>query len=79
MENIDLLNALKFDAEGDWEAAHEIAQSNEGNYLYDRLHAYLHRKEGDKFNANYWYQRCKIKYPNCSLSEEWQILKELYK
>ncbi len=79
MANIELLQALEFDKSGDWESAHEIAQSKEGTLLSDRLHAYLHRKEGDKFNAGYWYRRCGLNYPTISLSEEWKELENLYK
>ena len=43
---------------GDWEAAHEIAQSHEGHPLADWLHAVVHRMEGDLANARYWYRRC---------------------
>ena len=38
------------------------------------IHAYLHRKEGDKFNAGYWYKKANRPFSNKSLSEE---LKEL--
>lgn len=40
------LQALWHDAQGDWNAAHELAQSDNGR---DGawVHAYLHRKEGD--------------------------------
>lgn len=47
--------ALWWDARGDWEAAHTIAQdlpSAWGSWM----HAYLHRKEGDSWNARYWYR-----------------------
>jgi hypothetical protein len=27
------------------------------------IHAYLHRKEPDIWNAKYWYQRCGKPYP----------------
>ena len=37
-----------------WEAAHEIAQSDEGNPDHDLLHAFVHRREGDFGNAGYW-------------------------
>ncbi|MGI9433327.1 MAG: hypothetical protein ACR2Q4_00585 [Geminicoccaceae bacterium] len=40
-----------------WDAAHEVAQSREGEAAYDRLHAFLHRLEGDQSNAGYWYRR----------------------
>lgn len=45
-----LLEALWYDAKGNWHRAHEIAQEiagKEGAWV----HAYLHRKEGDLSNA----------------------------
>jgi hypothetical protein len=38
-----------------WDAAHEIAQSREGDPDHDLLHAMLHRREGDFANAGYWF------------------------
>jgi hypothetical protein len=73
-----LLQALWYDAKGNWEAAHNIAQSKEGMLAFDQLHAYLHRKEGDKFNANYWYRRCGESMPKISLEEEWEVLLERF-
>jgi hypothetical protein len=73
-----LLKALWYDFQGNWHAAHEIAQSQEGTKNYDRLHAYLHRKEGDNWNANYWYRRCGENMPDLSLAEEWQKLVERF-
>jgi hypothetical protein len=72
----EILEALWHDAKGDWEAAHNIAQTQEGVQEYDRLHAYLHRKEGDNWNANYWYRRAKTTMPDVSLEEEWALLVE---
>ncbi|AQG79307.1 hypothetical protein [Spirosoma montaniterrae] len=69
-----VLQALWYDANGQWEAAHNIAQHREGEPRYDRLHAYLHRKEGDRFNAAYWYRRAGTSFFNESLDEEWQML-----
>ncbi|NBA87925.1 hypothetical protein GVN16_19300 [Emticicia sp. CRIBPO] len=69
-----ILKGLQADYWGDWEGAHNIAQSKEGHPDYDRLHAYLHRKEGDAFNARYWYSRCKLPVPKESLEEEWEQL-----
>lgn len=71
-----LLRALWFDANGDWEAAHDIAQSKEGTRDFDRLHAYLHRVEGDDWNANYWYRRAGATMPDASLKAEWETLVE---
>jgi hypothetical protein len=39
------------------EAAHEIAQSREGDPDHDLLHAIFHRREGDHENADYWFGR----------------------
>jgi hypothetical protein len=47
---------LWWDAKGDWEKAHAVAQDvagADGAWV----HAYLHRKEGDAGNAAYWYRR----------------------
>jgi hypothetical protein len=75
----DLLVALWHDGQGDWHKAHELTQDIEtpdGSWV----HAYLHRKEGDKFNANYWYQRAGKKFPALSLMQEWEeIATELLK
>ena len=43
-----------------WHRAHEIAQAHEGDWQYDRLHALLHRIEGDEWNAGYWYRRAGV-------------------
>jgi hypothetical protein len=73
-----ILKALFYDAKGDWEAAHDIAQSQEGTLEYDKLHAYLHRKEGDDWNANYWYRRAKTTMPKVDLADEWLDLVRFY-
>jgi hypothetical protein len=69
-----LLQALWYDANKNWEAAHEIAQSREGAKDYDRLHAYLHRAEGDSWNAGYWYRRAGADVFKGTLKEEWAFL-----
>jgi hypothetical protein len=69
-----LAQALWYDAKGKWDKAHDIAQSREGTRDYDRLHAYLHRKEGDQWNAGYWYRRARAEMPTYSLEREWEEL-----
>jgi hypothetical protein len=63
------LRALWHAAHGDWTAAHEIAQASE-----DRdsawVHAYLHREEGDQWNAEYWYRRAGKPVFKGSLADE---------
>lgn len=71
------LQALWWDGKDDWEKAHEIIQD-----IQDKtaawIHAYLHRKEGDTFNANYWYNRAGRRMPGYSLKQEWkEIASEL--
>jgi len=68
-----VLIALWHDAKGDWEASHNIAQdidTKEGAWI----HAYLHRKEGDIWNADYWYRNAGRKRPESTLEEEWNEL-----
>ena len=69
------LKALWWDARGNWENAHAIAQDIQSEAGF-RIHAYLHRKEGDDWNAGYWYERAKTNFPGGTLEEE---LEELVK
>ncbi|AWV97258.1 hypothetical protein [Arcticibacterium luteifluviistationis] len=75
----DIQKSLWQDYKGNWERAHELAQKKEGHTDYDRIHAYLHRKEGDKFNAGWWYRQLNLPYPTISLEKEWEELVEQYK
>ncbi len=50
------LAALFWIARGDWQKAHEAAQSDDGPDAA-WVHAHLHRVEGDLDNAAYWYGR----------------------
>jgi hypothetical protein len=71
------LRGLWWDAKGDWARAHECAQADESQ-AGSWVHAYLHRKEGDRDNAAYWYRRAGKPASGAALKEEWQnILKQL--
>lgn len=65
------LQALWYDAKDDWNKAHDLIQD-----LPDKnaswIHAYLHRKEGDTGNADYWYAKAGKKRPSVSLIQEWE-------
>ena len=65
------LQALWYDAKGDWEKAHTLIQD-----MPDKtaawIHAYLHRKEGDIWNADYWYTKASKKRPSMPLDMEWE-------
>ncbi|MEM9143891.1 MAG: hypothetical protein AAGA86_12960 [Bacteroidota bacterium] len=63
------LKALWYDAKGNWKASHDIAQEMH-TALGSWIHAYLHRKEGDDWNAGYWYRLAGKPFPKQSLEEE---------
>ncbi len=69
------LAALWWDGKGDWARAHSLVDEIE---TADGMavHAYLHRKEGVEWNANYWYARAGRKFRRPSLDAEWQALVE---
>jgi hypothetical protein len=69
----EALRALYWDARGDWNQAHKVAQAAttpEGSLV----HAYLHRKEGDQGNARYWYDRAGRPVHKGTLAEEWRAI-----
>jgi hypothetical protein len=70
-----LLQVLWWDKNGDWDRAHAIAQSIP-TQNGARVHAYLHRVEGDRWNADYWYHRAGQSYPDDDVSpeNEWESL-----
>jgi len=70
----DLQKGLWHAAKGNWDAAHDIAQQYEGTKNFDRLHAYLHRVEGDEWNAGYWYRRAGSVKPTKNTEEELEEL-----
>ncbi len=72
-EWLPLLHALALDRCGDWDAAHSITQDipdSQGS----AVHAYLHRKEGVLWNAEYWYSRAGRPPFQGNLEAEWEAL-----
>ena len=67
------LQALWFDGKGNWQKAHSLVDDLNGTDAA-AVHAYLHRKEGDIFNAGYWYSRARRPKSTVSLKEEWEEL-----
>jgi hypothetical protein len=67
------VQALWWDAKGDWAKAHDCAQAQD-DAAAAWMHAYLHRKEGDHANAGYWYRRAGRRAPSHSLDEEWEAI-----
>jgi len=68
-----LLKALWHDARGEWDRAHAITAAERGPAAA-RVHAYLHRKEGERDNSRYWYTRAGTERPHVSLRKEWEML-----
>ena len=68
------LEALWWEAKGDWTKAHEIAQAHEGEAPCDWVHAYLHRVEGDLGNAGYWYRQAGKPAATDALKAEWDAI-----
>src|ERR1700758_37056 len=69
------LQALWWDAHGNWRQAHEVAGQDEGP-ASAWVHAYLHRKEGDLSNAGYWYKRAEQESATGPLEQEWERIAE---
>jgi hypothetical protein len=70
-----LIEAMWWEARGDWERAHMIAQdvpTGDGAWV----HAYLHRREGDVANAGYWYRQAGRRAYKGSFAEEWAEIVE---
>jgi hypothetical protein len=67
--------ALWWDAKGDWARAHDMVDSLESREGM-AVHAYLHRKEGVEWNAEYWYNRAGKNFHRPALDAEWKALAE---
>jgi len=69
------LEALWWDAKGDWARAHGLVDELETKDGM-AVHAYLHRKEGAASNADYWYRRAGKGFHRAELEDEWTALVE---
>jgi len=69
------LEALWWDAKGNWSYAHGLVDELETPEAM-AVHAYLHRKEGEQSNADYWYRLAGRTYHRRDLAEEWAVLVE---
>jgi hypothetical protein len=67
------LAALWWDAKGDWARAHGLVDSLETEQAM-AVHAYLHRKQGADWNAEYWYRRAGKQFRRPTLEAEWEAL-----
>jgi len=71
----ETLQALWWSIKGNWQKAHAIADAINSKEGY-QIHAFLHRLEGDNFNAGYWYRRANMDFPEMDLKEEQKTIVE---
>ncbi|HWV69763.1 hypothetical protein [Chitinophaga sp.] len=67
------LDSLWYEGKGNWKKAHDLVDDLPGAEAA-RVHAYLHRVEGDRANADYWYRRAGTTMPPGTQEEEWELL-----
>ena len=67
------LEALWHAGRGDWDRAHRIVMSAKSRDAA-WVHAFLHRQEGDRDNARYWYRQAKRPEFAGALEEEWTAI-----
>ncbi|HEY8594326.1 MAG TPA: hypothetical protein VIL84_03695 [Devosiaceae bacterium] len=60
----------------EWDQAHLICQTQEGNVSFDWVHALAHWIEGDFGNSDYWYRMAGQKRTKPSVAQEWQHMVE---
>lgn len=71
--------AMWYAGKDEWDRAHELVQDLPDN-VSAHIHAYLHRVEGDIWNADYWYNRANRSRPDLPLDKEWDsIVDQLFR
>jgi hypothetical protein len=71
------VTALWYAGKGNWHRAHDLIQELDNKTGY-HIHAFLHRQEGDRSNAEYWYRRAGKRVPAADTEEEWRDLVKEY-
>jgi hypothetical protein len=67
------LTALWWAGNEAWDRAHDIVM-NEDATACAWVHAYLHRLEGDRDNARYWYRQARREAATGDLVAEWAAI-----
>jgi hypothetical protein len=67
------LAALWWAGNDNWDKAHDIVMSkDDADCAW--VHAYLHRVEGDRDNARYWYRQARHEAATGDLQAEWSAI-----
>lgn len=70
----NLMRAIWHELHNRWDTAHEIVQEMSSQHA-KWIHAYLHRKEGDIGNSQYWYRSAGKDYPGTiDFQQELQVI-----
>ena len=67
------LTALWWAGNEAWDKAHDIVMNEDGAECA-WVHAYLHRREGDRDNARYWYRQARREAATGDLTTEWAAI-----
>jgi hypothetical protein len=67
------LAGLWWAGKDDWDRAHHVVMDDDGADCA-WVHAYLHRVEGDRDNAHYWYRRARQKPAEGDFAAEWAAI-----
>jgi len=67
------LTALWWAGNDAWDKAHDIVVNEDGADCA-WVHAYLHRLEGDRDNARYWYRQARREAATGNLATEWAAI-----
>ena len=67
------LTALWWAGKDAWDKAHDIVMNADGPDCA-WVHAYLHRVEGDRDNARYWYRQARREPATGELASEWSAI-----
>ena len=70
-----LQKALDCADKGNWDEAHKIVQDMQDVVAY-WIHANLHREEGNKGSARYWYGEAHKEYTEMAVKEERKLIRE---
>lgn len=73
-EALDLLHAGGLRMGPEWQKAHDICQTAEGDRDHDLVHALCHWIEGDSANRDYWYRRVAPWQRAETIAAEWQAV-----
>ena len=69
----ELLKALAAAKAGNWDESHELVQDLHGKLPY-WIHANLHKEEGDRSNALYWYRKVGENHIEMEFNEERELI-----